>query len=107
MEIALHTRLVPGRELDYDDVHREIPADLADALRQAGVRDWRIWRDGRDLFHIIDVVDYQAMRAALRDHPANIAWQAQVGPLHDVPDNYDGRDSGIAHVWSLSAQRDS
>lgn len=104
MEIALHTLLTPGRELDYDKVHETIPADLAAALREAGVRDWRIWRDGTHLFHLIDVEDYQAMRAALREHPANVAWQEQVGPLHEVKDNYDGRDSGIAHVWSLSGQ---
>jgi L-rhamnose mutarotase len=102
--IALHTILKAGREPDYDSVHESIPADLASALMANGVHDWRIWRDGRDVFHVVDVDDYDAMRASLRDLPANLEWQQTVGPLFDVPDSYEGGDSGIAHVWSLSEQ---
>ena len=65
---------------------------MAHALREHGVSDWRIWRDGRHVFHLVEVDDYQAMRAALRDHPANVAWQEPVGPLFDVPDNYGDAD---------------
>ena len=99
--VALHTRLKPGREDEYDSIHQVIPADLDVALREAGVRTWRIWRDGQDLFHLVEVDDYQAMRHYLREHPANVAWQAQVGPLHDVPDSYEGDDTGIPLVWQL------
>lgn len=28
-------------------------------LREHGVHDWRIWRSGRDVFHLVDVEDYQ------------------------------------------------
>lgn len=103
-QIALHTVLKPGREPDYEAVHETIPADVADALRQHGVRDWRIWRDGRHLFHLVDVEDYQAMREALRDHPANVRWQATVGPLHEKADDYSGDDEGIRLLWSLAEQ---
>ncbi|WP_199432351.1 L-rhamnose mutarotase [Qaidamihabitans albus] len=107
-EIALHTVLEPGREADYDAVHETIPADVAAALTEHGVREWRIWRDGRHLFHLIDVEDYQAMRHALRDHPANVRWQATVAPMHARADDYSGTDHGISLVWSLAAQlRDS
>ena len=99
--IALHTKLKPGKEADYDREHAVIPADLDEALREAGVHSWRIWRDGRDLFHLVEVEDYQAMRAALRDHPANIPWQAKMAELLEVEDDYSGNDSGIKHVWSL------
>jgi len=34
--IALHTRLKPGKEADYDRIHPTIPADLDVALREAG-----------------------------------------------------------------------
>ena len=67
--IALHTRLAPGKEEEYEKVHAVIPADLDQALREAGVHTWRIWRDGRDLFHVVEVDDYQHMRAYLRDQP--------------------------------------
>lgn len=102
MQVALHTRLLPGCEETYEAIHAEIPTELARSLQRAGVRDWRIWRNGQDLFHLIDVVDYHAMRDALRDDPANIAWQARVGPLHEVADDYSGSDDGIKLVWSLS-----
>jgi L-rhamnose mutarotase len=102
--VALHTTLKPGKELEYDAVHQVIPPAVATALTEHGVRDWQIWRDGRDVFHLVDVDDYQAMRAGLRDLPANIEWQATVAPLFDQPDNYAGDESGIGHVWSLSGQ---
>ena len=100
-EIALHTRLRPGCEQEYARVHAVIPPELDGALRAAGVRSWRIWLSGQDLFHLVDVDDYRAMRAAMRDDPANIAWQAIVGPLHEVADDYSGNDDGIGLLWSL------
>lgn len=103
-EIALHTRLRADRVADYEAMHERVPADLMAALRSAGVREWRIWRDGVHLFHLVDVVDYHAMREYLRDHPANVGWQGRVGPLHDVPDDYSGADDGIRLLWSFAAQ---
>ncbi len=99
--IALHTRLKPGREADYDRVHKVIPAELDAALREAGVRSWEIWRDGRDLFHLVEVEDYQAMRRELADHPAIVPWQAKMAELLEVQDDYSGNDLGITKVWEL------
>jgi L-rhamnose mutarotase len=99
--IALHTRLKAGKEEEYETVHAVIPEDLDAALREAGVHSWRIWRDGRDLFHLVEVDDYHAMRAALRDHPANVPWQARMASLLEVEDDYSGQDSGLRRVWEL------
>ncbi|CAM03206.1 L-rhamnose mutarotase [Saccharopolyspora erythraea NRRL 2338] len=99
--IALHTRLEPGREADYERVHAVIPPELDAALREAGVRTWRIWRDGLDLFHVVEVADYRAMRRALRDHPANVAWQERMAELLAVEDDYSGDDTGLPLVWEL------
>lgn len=99
--IALHTRLKPGAEAEYERVHAVIPSDLDTALREAGVHTWRIWRDGLDLFHVVEVEDYQAMRRALADHPANVPWQARMAALLDVPDDYSGDDRGVSLVWEL------
>ena len=102
--VALHTVLRAGCEPDYDRLHQVIPEDVASALREHGVHDWRIWRDGRDVFHLVEVEDYAAMRAALRDLPANLAWQATVGPLFEVPDDYSGADPVASPLWSLTGQ---
>lgn len=101
--IALHTRLAPGMEAEYDAQHAVIPAALDAALREAGVTSWQIWRDGLDLFHVVEVENYQAMRAQLRDHPANVVWQEQMAKLLDVADDYSGGDSGLRQVWQLPA----
>jgi CheY-like chemotaxis protein len=41
--------------------------------------------------------------SALRDHPANVAWQARMAELLEVEDDYSGNDSGIRPVWQLPA----
>lgn len=102
--VALHTRLLAGREADYDRIHAVIPADLDTALRAAGVHSWRIYRSGQDLFHLVECDDYAGMRAFLRDHPANIPWQAQMGDLLEVNDDYSGQDTGIPQVWALPGE---
>ena len=99
--IALHTRLKPGREQEYEDVHAVIPRELDAALRAAGVTDWRIWRDGRDLFHLVECEDYRGMRDQLREHPANVPWQARMAELLEVADDYGGTDRGLRLVWEL------
>ncbi|HET6212618.1 MAG TPA: L-rhamnose mutarotase [Micromonosporaceae bacterium] len=60
-------------------------------------------RSGRDLFHVVEVEDHQAMRRALRDHPANVPWQARMARLLEVQDDYAGADSGVPLVWELPA----
>jgi L-rhamnose mutarotase len=99
--IALHTRLRAGKEEEYEAVHAVIPPELDEALRAAGVHSWRIWRDGLDLFHLVEVDDYRKMRAYLRDHPANVPWQARMAELLEVEDDYSGEDDGLHLVWRL------
>ncbi|WP_196811020.1 L-rhamnose mutarotase [Arthrobacter sp. 35W] len=99
--IALHTRLKPGKEAEYDAVHARISDELDAALRAAGVSTWRIWRSGRELFHVVEVADYSAMRKNMATHPVNIAWQAQMAELLEIEDDYSGNDDGLAKVWEL------
>src|SRR5947208_15223862 len=100
--IALHTRLRPGKEEEYEKVHAVIPADLDAALREAGVHTWRIWRHGQDLFHVVEVEDYQRMRNLLRDHPAKVPWQARMAELLAVEYDYACNDMYISLVWELT-----
>lgn len=99
--VALHTRLREGREADYDRIHATIPQELDGALREAGVWSWRIWRSGRELFHLVEVDDYRAMRAHLAAHPANVPWQAQMAELLEVEDDYSGAEPDVRLVWEL------
>jgi len=70
--IALHARLAPGEEDEYERVHAVIPDDLDAALREAGVH-----------------------------APANIPWQQRMSQLLEVEDDYSGSDMGLGLVWEL------
>ncbi|MFI6919531.1 L-rhamnose mutarotase [Nonomuraea spiralis] len=98
--LALHTRLRPGCEETYDREHATIPPALESAMRANGVRSWRIFRDGLDLFHFVEVEDYAALQAALKDDPADQAWQRQMNRLLDG--DFDKSSGGMRRVWEMT-----
>ncbi|GAA4431752.1 L-rhamnose mutarotase [Georgenia halophila] len=104
MRVALHLRVKAGREAEYDASHREVPAELVQAIRDAGVNDWTIWRSGQDLFQLIDCDDYAAMLAKLEELPVNVAWQVRMAELQEVTHDYsdEGAGAGLPVVWHLN-----
>jgi L-rhamnose mutarotase len=103
MRIALHTRVRPDRIEEYDAAHREVPVELTDAMRAAGVHDWTIWRSGTELFHVIDCEDYAELIAALGRLPVNEVWQGRMAELLEVVHDYSagGADDALPVVWQL------
>ena len=103
MRVALHTRVRADRIEEYERAHTEVPAELAAAIRAAGVSEWTIWRSGTELFHVIDCEDYPAMLAAIEDLPVNVEWQARMTTLLDTPHDYSaaGGDAVLPTVWQL------
>lgn len=103
MRIALHTRVRADRIEEYEAAHREVPSDLTDAIRAAGVTSWTIWRSGCELFHLLECEDYGRLLAELERLPVNIAWQARMAELLDVVHDYsaDGATAGLPVVWRL------
>ncbi|MFF3251756.1 L-rhamnose mutarotase [Actinacidiphila glaucinigra] len=103
MRVALHTKVRADRIAAYEAAHREVPAELAAAIRGAGVREWTIWRSGVDLVHLLDVDDYPAMLAALERLPADIAWQNRMAELLEVAHDYSAEGAGapLPAVWEL------
>ncbi|MFF7981634.1 L-rhamnose mutarotase [Streptomyces sp. NPDC007901] len=103
MRVALHTRVRADRIAAYEAAHREVPAELTDAIRAAGVTSWTIWRSGTDLFHVLDCADYGRLLGELERLPVNIAWQARMAELLDVVHDYSeaGADAGLPVVWEL------
>ncbi|MEV0585730.1 L-rhamnose mutarotase [Nonomuraea sp. NPDC050310] len=97
--LAIRTRLKPGCEEIYDREHAVVPADLDEALRRHGVHVWRIWRDGLDLFHYVEVEDWAAFQAGMKHEPADIAWQRQMNRLLDG--DFDQESTGLRQVWEL------
>lgn len=105
MRIALHTRLKPGSEAEYEQAHRQVPPELVRQIRAAGATEWTIWRSGTDLFHVLECDDYAVLLAALEPSPANRAWQQQMSVLQVVPHDYSGSGAvaGLPVVWQLPA----
>jgi len=101
--VALHSILRPGREEDYDLAHRRIPDDLLEAHLRAGVRDWRIWRSGRHLFHLVECDDLEASFRQLEHDPANERWQAFIGNYVDHMEPAAG-DPALPLVWRMRDQ---
>ena len=91
--VGLHTRLVPGAEDRYDELHRAVWPEVLAAIEQAGIARWLIFRDGLDLFHYVECEDYDAAIAALADVPVNVRWQAEVAPLMAKAHDYSGESS--------------
>ncbi|MEV6769263.1 L-rhamnose mutarotase [Nocardia sp. NPDC051030] len=103
MRIALHTKLKPGAEEDYEAAHRQVPEELVDAIRAAGATSWTIWRSGTDLFHVIDCADYDALLARLVSLPVNIAWQERMDGYLEAAHDYsaDGAAAVLPVMWQL------
>ena len=103
MRIALHTRVRADCIEQYEAAHREVPEDLADAIRAGGAMSWTIWRSGTDLFHVIDCEDYDALIAYVGAQPVNSAWQARMSELLEVVHDYSagGADAALPVVWEL------
>ncbi|MFI6642806.1 L-rhamnose mutarotase [Streptomyces sp. NPDC050504] len=103
MRVALHTRVRADRIEQYEAAHRAVPEELTDAIRAAGASSWTIWRSGTDLFHLLEVEDYERLLAELEKLPVNIAWQRRMGELLAVEHDYsaDGSSAALPVVWEL------
>lgn len=99
MIVALHSVLRAGRDGDYDAVHARIPDDLLEAHRKVGIRDWRIWRSGRDVFHLVECDDFASAIRALDHDPANERWQAFIGSY------VESSATALPLVWSMRDQQ--
>jgi L-rhamnose mutarotase len=103
MRIALHTRVRADKIEEYEHAHADVPGELTDAIRAAGVTSWTIWRSGTELFHVIDCHDYASLLATLNGNPVNVAWQERMSGLLETAHDYSAGGAGAALpvVWRL------
>jgi L-rhamnose mutarotase len=98
MKIGLHIRLKAGAEDRYDQAHEAVWPEVLEAIRKAGVHQWVIYRDGLDLFHVIECEDYDRAIAELARDPVNQRWQAEMAPMMEVAHDYSGRSQDRLRV---------
>jgi len=106
MRVALHSVLREGREEAYEREHARVWPDLLAALQRVGIREWTIWRSGRNLFHLIEADEVAASLAALALDPVDERWQAHMAAFVD---HFEGDPDGVAgiglrRVWTLTEQ---
>ena len=102
--VALHSVLRDGSEAGYDEAHKRIPRDLIEAHLRAGITDWRIWRSGTHLFHLVECDDLAHALQLLEDDPANLRWQESIGVFVDhfeVPSTFA---EGLPLIWGMRQQ---
>jgi L-rhamnose mutarotase len=101
--IALYTRLHPGMEGDYEAFHREVPSEIVEDLVARGVHDWRIWRRGQDLFHLVIAEDYERFRESKATNSTADGWGEVMRPFLEL-NNELGDANTMRAVWSLQGQ---
>lgn len=103
MRVALHSKVRADRIADYEAAHRQVPEELAAAMRAAGTTSWTIWRSGTDLFHLLEVDDYDALIAALGALPVNAAWQLRMAELVETAHDFASGDADkpLPVIWEL------
>jgi L-rhamnose mutarotase len=102
MQIGLHTRLKPGAEDRYEEYHRAVWPEVVDAIRQAGITKYVIYRDGLDLFHHIECEDYDRAIAEIAKDPTSMRWEAEITTMMAVTHDFSGQSSDRMHkIWEL------
>ena len=83
---ALHVR--PDRIDEYVDAHRNVWPEMLAALREAGIRNYTIFRHGYEVFGYFESDDLEAAAAHMEAQEVNARWQDAMAELLDerVPD---------------------
>lgn len=69
-------RLRPGSISEYEALHAAVWPEVLEQIKQAGLRNYSIFRDGRQLFSYFEYTgnDFEADMATLDAHPVVHRW---------------------------------
>jgi L-rhamnose mutarotase len=74
----------PGYEEEYKRRHDEIWPEMTEALRDAGIRNYNIFRHGLTLFGYFETDDLEATKAALRGSEVDRRWGQWMAPIMKI-----------------------
>ena len=85
---AFVLRVRPDKIEEYVDAHRAVWAEMLDALRAAGIRNYTIFRDGTQMFGYFEADDLQVAGQYLAQQEVSTRWQDAMADLLEqrVPD---------------------
>ncbi len=74
----------PGYEDEYKKRHDDIWPEMVDALRQAGIRNYSIFKHGLTLFGYFETDDLSRTIAFLKDNEINRRWGDYMAPIMKI-----------------------
>jgi len=74
----------PGYEVEYLKRHDEIWPEMLEALREAGIRNYNIFRHGLTLFGYFETDDLEATKAYLRTSEVDKRWGQWMAPIMKI-----------------------
>ena len=85
---AFVLRVRPDRIDDYLESHRNVWPEMLDALRDAGIRNYTIFRAGNEVFGYFESADLEHAAAFLATQEVSTRWQDAMAELLEerVPD---------------------
>jgi L-rhamnose mutarotase len=83
---VLHVR--PDKIDEYVEAHRSVWPEMLAALRDAGIRNYTIFRNGNEVFGYFESDDLEAAAAYMKTQEVNGRWQDTMAQLLEerVPD---------------------
>lgn len=97
---AFVLRVRPDRIDEYVRAHGEVWPEMLDALRDAGIRNYTIFRDGNRMFGYFEADDLAATERYLAQQAVSTRWQDAMAELLEerVP---DGGPPALEEVFRL------
>ena len=74
----------PGYEEEYKRRHDEIWPEMIDALKEAGIRNYSIFRHGLTLFGYFETDDLRLTQEYLANSETNVRWSEWMAPIMKV-----------------------
>ena len=86
---AFVLRVRPDKVDEYVEAHRHVWPEMLHALRQAGIRNYTIFRKGNEMFGYFETDDLERAGTFMAGREVNARWQdAMAGLLEErVPDS--------------------
>ena len=93
-------RVRPDRVDEYVAAHAAVWPEMLDALREAGIRNYTIYRDGDRMFGYFECDDPEAASRSLEGRDVNRRWQDAMAELlaERVP---DGGPPSLPEIFRL------
>jgi L-rhamnose mutarotase len=85
---AFVLRVRPDKIDEYVDAHHDVWPEMLAALREAGIRNYTIFRHGNEVFGYFEADDLETAAAYMETQDVNARWQDTMARLLEerVPD---------------------